>query len=105
MLTSVLVGAGDAPTWRHHDVAQLWMAQLRRRSWPRAICPLRSLFGQFDKMDRYRGIGGGWGADLAMAMWVPLVGRLPLLFRIGRFDGRAMAWQATLIGPWCRSEP
>ena len=43
-------------------------------------------------MDRYRGtprgkiaagIGGGWGADLAMAMWVPLAGRLPGCSAVG----------------------
>ena len=85
MQRSVLVGAGDAPTWRHHDVAQLliWLSYITAAGLAHRA-PSPSLFGQSVEdvpMDRYRGIGGGWGADLAMAMWVPLVGRLPLLFR------------------------
>ena len=34
--------------------------------------------------------GGGWGADLAMAMWVPLVGLLP----------RGSALGASTAEPW-----
>ena len=87
MPRSVLVGAADAPSWRHHDVAQLpmWLSYTAAAGHAHRA-PSPRLFGQFVEdvpMDRYRGIGGGWGADLAMAMWVPLVGRLPCCSAFG----------------------
>ena len=100
-------------SWRRSNLetprcgAALDMAQLHHRSWTRAPCAFsQSLWavrgrrsdGPLQRHWRWLGRGPSDGDVGAPS------GTASLLFRIGRFDGRAMAWQATFIGPWCRSE-
>ena len=99
MLRSVLVGAADAPSWKHHDVAQLLIMLsyiTAAGDAHRALSPTVTsvVVGLSYSEDRYRGNWRWLGRGPSDGDVGAPSGTASMLFRIRRRDGRAMAWQA-----------